>query len=124
MLDVRQPGATDIVGDRALGSEPMQVVALGRAILETGSPRPGARGDQAYSGPWPRAGRQPQELPVVDAGEEELAVDLEPFERLRDAAMGMTSAFALHRGTPSARRRSRRSSSTTSFASGSASTVS
>jgi beta-N-acetylhexosaminidase len=31
------------------------------------------------------------ELPVVDAGEEELAVDLEPFERLRNAAMGMTS---------------------------------
>ena len=29
MLDVRQPGATDIVGDRALGSEPMQVAALG-----------------------------------------------------------------------------------------------
>ena len=34
MLDVRQPGATDIVGDRALGSEPMQVAALGRAILD------------------------------------------------------------------------------------------
>ncbi len=28
---------------------------------------------------------------MVDAGEELLAVDLEPFERLRDAAMGMTS---------------------------------
>ena len=28
---------------------------------------------------------------MVDAGEEELAIDLEPFERLRDAAMGMTS---------------------------------
>ncbi|MCY7271119.1 MAG: beta-hexosaminidase, partial [Sphingomonas bacterium] len=34
MLDVRQPGATDIVGDRALGSEPMQVAALGRSILD------------------------------------------------------------------------------------------
>ena len=34
MLDVRQPGATDIVGDRALGSEPMQVAALGRAVLD------------------------------------------------------------------------------------------
>ena len=31
------------------------------------------------------------ELPVVDAGEDELAIDLEPFERLRDAARGMTS---------------------------------
>src|SRR4030095_7180361 len=34
MLDVRQPGASDIVGDRALGSEPMQVAALGKAILD------------------------------------------------------------------------------------------
>ena len=34
LLDVRQPGATDIVGDRALGSEPMQVAALGRSILD------------------------------------------------------------------------------------------
>ena len=34
MLDVRQPGATDIIGDRALGSEPMQVAALGRAMLD------------------------------------------------------------------------------------------
>ena len=34
LLDVRQPGATDIIGDRALGSEPMQVAALGRAVLD------------------------------------------------------------------------------------------
>ena len=32
-----------------------------------------------------------KELPVVDAGEDLLSIDLEPFERLRDAAMGMTS---------------------------------
>ena len=31
MLDVRQQGASDIIGDRALGTEPMQVAALGRA---------------------------------------------------------------------------------------------
>ena len=59
MLDVRQPGATDIVGDRALGSEPMQVAALGKAILD-GLRRAGTLGrDQAYPGPWPGAGRQP-----------------------------------------------------------------
>src|SRR3546814_11136447 len=33
-LDVRQPGAHDVIGDRALGSEPMQVAALGRAVLD------------------------------------------------------------------------------------------
>ena len=31
LLDVRQPGAHDIIGDRALGSEPLRVAALGRA---------------------------------------------------------------------------------------------
>ena len=91
MLDVRQPGATDIVGDRALGSEPMQVAALGRAILD-GLKSAGVLGVVKHI---PGHGRalvdSHHELPTVDATEEELAVDLEPFERLRDAAMGMTS---------------------------------
>ena len=91
MLDVRQPGATDIVGDRALGSEPMQVSALGRAILD-GLASAGVLGVIKHI---PGHGRalvdSHKELPVVDAGEDLLAVDVEPFERLRDAAMGMTS---------------------------------
>ncbi len=91
MLDVRQPGATDIVGDRALGSEPMQVAALGRAILD-GLASAGVLGVIKHI---PGHGRalvdSHKELPVVTAGEEELAIDLAPFERLRDAAMGMTS---------------------------------
>ena len=91
MLDVRQPGATDIVGDRALGSAPMQVAALGRAILD-GLAAAGVLGVIKHI---PGHGRalvdSHKELPVVDAGEELLRIDLEPFERLRDAAMGMTS---------------------------------
>jgi beta-N-acetylhexosaminidase len=91
MLDVRQPGATDIVGDRALGSEPMQVAALGKAILD-GLASAGALGVIKHI---PGHGRalvdSHLELPVVEASEEELAIDMEPFERLRDAAMGMTS---------------------------------
>lgn len=91
MLDVRQPGATDIVGDRALGSDPMQVSALGRAILD-GLASAGVLGVIKHI---PGHGRalvdSHKELPVVDAGEDLLAIDLEPFERLRDAAMGMTS---------------------------------
>ena len=91
MLDVRQPGANDIVGDRALGSEPMQVAALGRAILD-GLASAGVLGVIKHIPGHGRALADSHlELPVVDAGEEELAVDLEPFERLRDAAMGMTS---------------------------------
>jgi beta-N-acetylhexosaminidase len=91
MLDVRQPGATDIVGDRALGAEPMQVAALGKAILD-GLHSAGTLGVIKHI---PGHGRalvdSHHELPVVEAGEEELAIDLEPFERLRDAPMGMTS---------------------------------
>jgi beta-N-acetylhexosaminidase len=91
MLDVRQPGATDIVGDRALGAEPMQVAALGKAILD-GLASAGALGVIKHI---PGHGRalvdSHHELPVVSASDEELRVDLEPFERLRDAAMGMTS---------------------------------
>ncbi|MDQ3074033.1 MAG: beta-N-acetylhexosaminidase [Pseudomonadota bacterium] len=91
MLDVRQPGAADIVGDRALGSDPMQVSALGRAILD-GLASAGVLGVIKHI---PGHGRalvdSHKELPVVDAGEDLLRVDLEPFERLRDAAMGMTS---------------------------------
>src|SRR3546814_8616749 len=34
LLDVPVPGAHDIIGDRALGHEPMRVAALGKAVLE------------------------------------------------------------------------------------------
>ena len=96
MLDVRQPGASDIVGDRALGSEPMQVAALGRSILD-GLASAGVLGVIKHI---PGHGRalvdSHHELPHVDASEDELAIDLEPFERLRDAAMGMTSHLLYH----------------------------
>jgi len=100
MLDIRQPGATDIVGDRALGSEPMQVAALGRAILD-GLQSAGVLGVIKHI---PGHGRalvdSHHELPVVDANEEELAIDLEPFERLRGAAMGMTSHLLYRQWDP------------------------
>ena len=89
LLDVRQPGASDIIGDRALGEEPMQVAALGRAVLD-GMASAGVVGVVKH---MPGHGRalvdSHQELPVVTASEEDLAVDLEPFERLRWAPMGM-----------------------------------
>ncbi|MEO7177938.1 MAG: glycoside hydrolase family 3 N-terminal domain-containing protein [Allosphingosinicella sp.] len=90
VLDVRQPGATDIVGDRALGSEPMQVAALGRASLD-GLAAAGVVGVIKH---MPGHGRalvdSHEELPVVSASLEELEIDLEPFRTLRSAPMGMT----------------------------------
>ena len=91
LLDVRQEGATDIIGDRALGSEPMQVAALGRALLD-GMASAGVVGVVKH---MPGHGRalvdSHKELPVVTASAEELDIDLEPFERLAWAPMGMTA---------------------------------
>ena len=91
LLDVRQPGASDIIGDRALGAEPMQVAALGRAVLD-GMASAGVVGIIKH---LPGHGRalvdSHKELPVVTASAEELDRDLEPFERLRGAPMAMTA---------------------------------
>jgi len=91
LLDVRQGGAHDIIGDRSLGSEPMQVAALGRAVIE------GLRegGVVAVVKHMPGHGRSTSdshlELPVVTASDAELARDIAPFRTLRDAPMGMTA---------------------------------
>jgi beta-N-acetylhexosaminidase len=91
LLDVRQPGASDVIGDRALGSEPMQVAALGRAVLD-GLASAGVVGIIKHI---PGHGRalvdSHKELPVVTASADELELDLEPFERLSSAPMGMTA---------------------------------
>jgi len=91
LLDVRQPGAHDIIGDRALGTEPLRVAALGRAVLE-GLKAGGAVGVVKH---MPGHGRSMSdshvELPVVEASAEELETDLAPFRTLAWAPMGMTA---------------------------------
>ncbi|HEV7313482.1 beta-N-acetylhexosaminidase [Sphingopyxis sp.] len=90
LLDVRQPGASDVIGDRALGSEPMRVAALGRAIL-SGLQDGGVVGIVKHI---PGHGRalldSHKELPIVTAPDRDLQTDLAPFAALRDAAMAMT----------------------------------
>lgn len=96
LLDVRQAGAHDVIGDRALGADPLAVAALGRAVLE-GLSRAGVTGCIKH---MPGHGRamadSHKELPVVEAGREELASDLAPFHALRHAPMGM-SAHVLYK---------------------------
>lgn len=91
VLDVRQPGGSDIIADRAYGSEPMQVAALGRAVLD-GMASTGVIGVVKH---MPGHGRalvdSHKELPLVTATEAELAIDLLPFERLAQAPMGMVA---------------------------------
>jgi beta-N-acetylhexosaminidase len=90
LLDVRQPGASDVIGDRALGSEPMRVAALGRAIL-SGLQAGGVVGIVKHIPGHGRALLDTHEaLPTVTASDRELQSDLAPFAALRDAAMAMT----------------------------------
>lgn len=91
LLDVRQPGANDIIGDRALGGEPLRVAALGRAVLD-GLRRGGVCGIVKH---MPGHGRamvdSHLDLPVVDADEAALEIDMAPFRALNAAPMGMTA---------------------------------
>jgi beta-N-acetylhexosaminidase len=91
LLDVVQPDTTEAITTRALGSEPMRVAALGRAILD-GLAAGGVVGIVKH---MPGHGRARLDthyaLPTVTASAEELEVDLEPFRTLNRAPMGMTS---------------------------------
>lgn len=91
LLDVRQMGAHDVIGDRALGSDPLAVAALGRAVLD-GLARAGVTGCIKHMPGHGRATADShKELPVVTATEEELAADLAPFAKLHDAPIGMSA---------------------------------
>ena len=89
-LDLRVPGAHDVIGDRSLGSDPMQVAALGRAILE-GLAAGGVTGCIKH---MPGHGRTDVDthkaMPTVTAGADELEADLAPFKTLNRALIGMT----------------------------------
>jgi len=91
LLDVRQEGAHDVIGDRALGADPMQVAALGRAVLD-GLARGGVTGCAKH---MPGHGRamvdSHKDLPVVDASDQDLASDIAPFAKLADAPIGMSA---------------------------------
>ncbi len=90
LLDVRQPGAHDVIGDRAFGSEPLRVAALGRATLD-GLARAGVAGVVKH---MPGHGRTTTDthkaMPTVTVSAEQLETDLAPFRALKDAAIGMT----------------------------------
>jgi len=89
-LDVRQAGAHDVIGDRALGSDPVQVAAIGRAIID-GLAKGGVLACIKH---MPGHGRTTcdthKDLPTVHVGEAELEVDLAPFKTLADTPVGMT----------------------------------
>jgi beta-N-acetylhexosaminidase len=91
LLDVRQPGAHDVIGDRALGREPQRVAALGRATLD-GLARAGVAGVVKHIPGHGRAlADSHKELPTVTACVQELELDLAPFRALSGAGIAMTA---------------------------------
>jgi beta-N-acetylhexosaminidase len=91
LLDVRQPETVAAIGDRSMGSEPTQVAALGRAVID-GQTRGGVASVIKH---MPGHGRaivdSHMELPKVSASREELEIDVAPFKALSTAPMGMTA---------------------------------
>jgi len=91
VLDVRQHGAHDVIGDRAYGFEPLRVAAIGRAVLD-GLARAGVVGTIKHIPGHGRAmADSHKELPEVTASEDELEADLAPFRALANAPVGMTA---------------------------------
>jgi len=92
VLDVPEPGAHDVIGDRAYGDAPDEVAALGRAAAEGLI----AGGVLPVIKHIPGHGRAHADshltLPVVDASLEELeGRDFAPFKVLSDMPMAMTA---------------------------------
>jgi beta-N-acetylhexosaminidase len=91
LLDLRHEETHDVIGDRALGADPMQVAALGRAVIE-GLEAGGVLGIVKHIPGHGRARADSHvELPRVDASAEELEADIAPFRSLNWAPIAMTA---------------------------------
>ncbi len=91
VLDVPQPDAHGIIGDRAFAQTPDIVAKLGRACL-VGLQLAGVAGVIKHIPGHGRALSDSHEsLPRVTASELELAVDCAPFTELADASIAMTA---------------------------------
>jgi beta-N-acetylhexosaminidase len=96
VLDVPQPDAHGIIGDRAYGDDPEVVTAIGRAVVEgtlSGGVLPVIKH-------VPGHGRAKADshlsLPRIEASKAELAaIDFCPFHALRDAPLAMTAHVLL-----------------------------
>jgi beta-N-acetylhexosaminidase len=91
VLDLRCAGTHPVVADRTFGGEPMQVAALGRAMLD-GLAAGGIAGCVKHMPGHGRAEADSHhELPVVAAPRDALEADFAPFRSLRSAPAGMVA---------------------------------
>ena len=92
VLDLRLPGAHEIIGDRALGAEPERVAELGTAVAQgllDGGILPVIK---HIPGHGRAAVDSHHDLPVVDVPRDVLeGTDFEPFRRLAALPWGMTA---------------------------------
>jgi beta-N-acetylhexosaminidase len=94
VLDLPQPGAHDIIGDRALGLDPATIAVLGELALK-GLRDGGVAGVIKHIPGHGRAAADSHEaLPQVDASLEQLEQDFAPFRALNSAPMAMTAHVA------------------------------
>jgi beta-N-acetylhexosaminidase len=96
VLDVPQPGAHEIIGDRAFSADPQIIIALGRAVIEGTL----AGGVLPVIKHVPGHGRAHADshlsLPRIDAPADELiGTDFQPFIALADAPLAMTAHVLL-----------------------------
>lgn len=96
VLDVPVPGAHDIIGDRAYGTTPEQVIALGRAVIDgylQGGVLPVIK---HIPGHGRACADSHAALPVITEACATLAdTDFAPFRALNDAPLGMTAHILL-----------------------------
>jgi beta-N-acetylhexosaminidase len=92
MLDVRQPDAHDIVGDRAFSTDPKMVAIIGKAFAEGLSENGVAPVIKHIPGHGRAKCDSHLDLPVVSASLEDLReVDFYPFKELNYAPFAMTA---------------------------------
>lgn len=94
VVDLPVPGAHDVIGDRAFGTEPGPAAELAQAALD-GLAAGGVAGVIKHiPGHGRSAADSHLELPRVTAGANELAKDFDAFARLSGAPMAMTAHIA------------------------------
>ncbi|MEM6603704.1 MAG: beta-N-acetylhexosaminidase [Pseudomonadota bacterium] len=91
MIDVRAPGAHDIIGDRAFSEDENEVAAYGQAVIQGHIDQ----GILPVIKHIPGHGRAKcdshEDLPVVESDLQTLQKDFKPFQILKDAPLAMTA---------------------------------